>query len=409
MAVTTHESPEARSPVYSPQIFLALSSQIAQPNFFYRVILTDLISGDTQTFDCDPDPSGYLRFDAGPFAESFFTSQYIPMNTYGWQKSTGIRKIRINIGESYGSTPAYYAGSNSDWIVWNAVETYEQYPSFDITDYLYDVTVPNYVYLTSSYTTKAYADKSDYLYVLSKGAGDLKRLVVKTYDLAGVNDGIFFIDNPYESSTTYTDKYLCIDVGIKGLTNISSGLVTVNAGALPIIKATTGSYIVYECNPSGPGDPPLRQIKRYTIGCEPVYDIYTLHFLRRNGSFETIHFNKRSDFVIDKDETTWKSYPYKRVSNTYTYSRSTPLTRVLSTKTTETLKLNTDWLTSAQVDLYTELFDSPLVYLDNGSTLDYSVVRPVPSSYKRNKAWNEPMYSLQMDFVYAHSNFRQRV
>lgn len=405
MSVTVHQTPSAYSLVYSPNMFLALSNQIAQPNFVYRVIVTDLITSETQTYDVAQDPDGYCRFNATPFARRYFT-HYIQMNTYGWQRSNSIRKVRVNIGEYYGSTPAYTAGSNYDWICWNGVENVEDWCDYDSANYIYDKTVPNYKYLTSQLPAYAYDDRSDYFYVQTKGSGDLKRLRIRTYLPSGALEGEFYIDNPHEASTTYTDKYLCIDVGIKGLTNISSLLVTVNAGALPIIKTTTDHYIVAEANP-GAADPSFRDIKTYTVGCSPRFPIYTVHFLRKNGAFQTVHFDKRSDFSSTKQQEFYGVYPYARVGARYEYYRYTQFEKPTFTETKDKLILQTDWLTPDEIELYKELFDSPLIYLDLGSSTNYRVIKYTQDSYKINKSWNEPLFNLSAEFEYTNTNYRQ--
>lgn len=407
MAVTIHKQPLAYALAYNPLVFYAKSNQTAQPNFRYKVIATDLLSSETQTYWIDADPSGFCRFDAAPFVMSRFT-HYLPANLYGWQKSTSIRKIRVNIGEYYGTSPTYYAGSNYDWTCWNGVEDVGDFPTFNFTNYLYDATVPNYKYLTASIDTFAYPDRSDYLYVLTKGAGDLKFLIVKTYNSSGTLQGTYKIANPYEASTTYTDKYLCIDVGMKGLTNISSGLVTVMSGSFPINWNNVAYYDVSETNSTSP-DPATRGIKRLTVGCSPRYPIYTLHFLKNNGSFESVHFNKRSDFKSNKVEQRYSVFPYVADGiSDYSYSRGTVFSKVLSIEESTTLNLKTDMLSSNLVDLYKELFTSPLIFLDEGSSKGYSQVTFVDSSYKLNKAWNEKLYNIQADFLLMSTNYRQQ-
>lgn len=405
MAVTTLQSPQNYSPVYNPQIFLASSTQTAQPNFLYRIILTDLITSETQTYDVPADPDGYCRFNASTFAKSRM-EHYCPINVYGWQVVDGVRKIRINIGEVYGTTPTYYAGSNNDWITWNAIENTEDFPDFDYLNYLYTDSAANYKYLTSQFTANTYEDRSDLFYVFTKTANDLLYLTIKTYDCSGNLLGFYKIENPYYSSTNYQEKYLCIDVGWKGLENISASGVTVVSGTLPIVNSNVCYYDVGETN-SMVADPSIRQIKRYYVGCERVYDVYTIHFLRKNGAFESVHFSKRSDFQFTKEQNTYKRYPYERSGSTYLYSRSTIIERTLSTEIGTIYKLNTDWLTSEMVDLYQELFSSPVIYLDLGPSIGYLPLKYVINTYTLNKAWNEPLFQLQADFMLTHNNYRQ--
>ena len=73
MAITSLVTPSAFMPAYNPQWFKSSSTQTAQPNFVYTVVLTDVISGATVTKNIDPDPNGRLVFDAGSFSEQYIT------------------------------------------------------------------------------------------------------------------------------------------------------------------------------------------------------------------------------------------------------------------------------------------------------------------------------------------------
>lgn len=407
MAITVHQTPSAYSPVYNPQMFLATSSQVAQPNFIYRVIVTDLITSESQTYDIYADPDGYCRFNASPFASNYF-NHYLPINTYGWQLDTGIRKIRVNIGEYYGSTPTYYAGSNVDYIMWDGIEDVQDFCDYSQANYLYDSTVPRYRYLTNTLNSYAFDDRSDYFYALTKGSGDLQYLSVATYNSAGAQLGYYKIANSFAASSTYTDKYVCIDVGLKGLSNIGSGAVTVISGTYPIITANVAYYDIGETNIGGIVTSGGRAIKRYTVGCSPRFPTFTVHFLRKNGSFQTVHFAKRSEFSTNKDEKTVGKYPYQRVSNTYIYKRSTEFEKTISVITTDNFTLNTDWLSSDEVELYKELFDSPLIYLDEGSSNQYRVIKYTQNSYKLSPSYDSNLVNLRADFSFTNKNYRQR-
>jgi hypothetical protein len=138
MAVTVQSQPAIYVPSYNNQWFVATSTQVAQPNFKYRVVMTDLISGYTITEDYNPNPSNELEIDVSKFSELNMLN-YLPANQYGWKKCIGAsRKIRVNIGEYYGTTPAYYAGSNIDYIVWNGALELFDFSTYLVTDYVYD-------------------------------------------------------------------------------------------------------------------------------------------------------------------------------------------------------------------------------------------------------------------------------
>lgn len=390
MSVAVSQQPQNYTPGYSPQWFTALSDQIAQDDFSYTVVCTDLITSETQTYEIPQRPDGYCVFDAGPFAESRLT-HYIPKNETGWKLATGIRKIRVNIGETYGGV--YASGADIDYQVWNAVSDHKDYPSFDYNDFVY-ATGGNEIVLSSTLRDKTFEDRSNYLYVLTEG-DSFAQLTIETFLVDGSAGTTSFIPNPYATSTNYREKYLCIDVGHKGLTNISPSLVT---GAFPVLNETVAYYKLYS-------DSELIKIIDYE--CEHKYDVYAVHYLKKNGAFQTLNFSKRSDFEIKKQVTSYKKSPYELESGEYVYDPSEHVERVLSTLSTHGLKLNTDWLTPEEVESHQDLIDAPLVYLDLG-LVDYIPLKVVTNSYKLNKRYNERMFSLSVDFEYAYDNTRQR-
>lgn len=407
MAITVSQEPEDYTPCFSPQIFTALSNQVAQPNFTYTVVVTDMITTENKTYQIPKRPDNYLVFDAATFAKSYLTSHYIPKNVYGWQQSDSIRKIRVNIGETYGSTPVYTAGSNIDYIVWNAAISHEEWPNYDPSDYVY-TNPSDIVYLTPGYDDVTYENRSNFLYALTTSNLDIDAIRIRTYDESGNQINNSLIANPWTASTTYTDKYLAIDIGHKGLSNIASGDVS---GSFPILTNAAFYYDVYDRYISGfggGGSPIYTEtlLKRYYIKCEHKHTVHTIHYLAKNGRFETIHFAKRSDQDFTADKNYYKQLTWEMTSGVYSYDPTSPQERISSVETKEKLRLSTDWLSQEMIDEYYEIISSPYCYLDLG-TSNYRAVRCVSNSYKVNKKWNETLFSLQLDFELAHSNHSQ--
>jgi hypothetical protein len=400
MSVSISQQPEDYTPGYNPQLFVGLSNQVASDNFVYTVEITDLITSDSIQYQIAKDPNDdRCYFDAMPFVENYL-KHFMPGNQLGWMKVTdGIRKIRVNIGETYGTTGAeiHYPGTDIDYIVWNGVVDYLEFPNYEQDDYLYyAASGSNLVYLTANIDEYTYENKSSYLYVLTSQPGDVLSVTFETFDHQGASLDTLTTTNPYEASSTYTDKYLCINVGP----------IALEAGG--IWSNQVASYSVSDSVLTGA--PPAGTIttrKTFYINCACEYEVYTVHFWAKNGGFETIHFNKRSDTVLRKQETTYQVNPYTRSGGTMSYSRSSPTKKVLGSSRTETLRLCTDWLSEEQIELYEQILDSAYIYLDTES-LDFPLLTLNTNSYERFKKANEPLFQLTMDFEYSHKNHRQR-
>lgn len=408
MAITQLQSPDAYTPASNAQRWVASSTQTAQPNFAYTVIITDNVSSTPQIYQIPPNPvTGQLVFDGQPFVERFL-EHFIPINLYGWQRATGVRQITVNIGETYGSPAAYHAGANASYKVWNAVEDYLRFPDYDLDDYVYDARTQKFTYLSSNLNCFTYTNKSDYFYALTSQVGDILKLRVETFNSAGASIGEYDITNPHQGSANYRDKYLCIDIGYKGLLNIPALQVTVITGTYPIITASVASYTVSDISISvTPAQSNVTLLKTVTVGCEPKFDVYTFHYLRKNGAFEPIHFTKRSEETISTDKSTYKKIPFVHTTGVSAYTRSTGVDQQLDASTQKRLKLRTNWLSPAAIAVHQELIDSPYIYLDDSSTYGYPRMNCLKSSYKITKR-SDGLANLEVEFEYAHQNHRQR-
>lgn len=435
MAVSTLASPASYTPAYNPQWFLCSSSQSAQPNFRYRLVITDIISGESVTKDVDADPSGYLKYDNGSFAEQYI-EQVNPANLYGWQLNTGaVRKIRVNVGEVYGATPTYYAGSNTDYIVWNGSldllsNTVRDMQNYVYTDYKYSQA--NNIQLITNNRNEDYtwspssnpehysnpetvtANRSSYLTFLCSASGDVEKIRVIGYDASGNSLGSTLIGNiNYSGGTTYTNKYFFIDVGYDGLNNMPSGSVL--SGTYPIPVSTYDYWIVYDESSwlptsTPPAQPYVYPLKRYNLVCEPRFDVITLHYLTPEGNFETQAFNKLSLRTTEANKTYYSKLPYSISQDlsgiTYTYGSQ--IENSLSSTSKDKMTINTGWLEEYEVEQLKDIISAPIVYADEGNSRGYLAVKVLTNSLKIEKKYNSKLLSVSLDIEYTFTNVRQR-
>lgn len=423
MAVTLITIPASYTPGFNPQWFKCSSTQTAQPNFRYRIVFTDLISGGTVTKDQDADPSGFLDLDASPFCKQYLT-QPVPYGNYGFQLNTGaIRKIRVNVGEVYGATPTYYAGANTDYIVWNGAIDFLERQAYNYQNYLYDGVVnsrpafitnmknANYDGVLDSdvafyYNDEKTVNKSSYAYCLSSGNLDLQFIKIVGFNSAGTQIATTTIANTNSSGTTYTNKYVYIDLGYKGLLNMPSGQVV--AGTYPIPVSTYDYWEVYDVSawvpsiglPIGPNMFPIRKIYKE---CEPRFDVVSVHYLSPEGSYETCLCKKLS---LRKTQVN-KSY-YSKLPYTYgAYNYSSAVENGLTSNERYQMTLNTDWLEEYEAKQYRDIMSSTSVFIDQGDTGGWIAVKVLNNSYEEKKKYNSSMISIQIDVEFAHINPRQ--
>lgn len=428
MAVTVQSQPQAYHPVYNPQWFVATSTQTAQPNFRYTVVLTDLVSSASVTKDVDPDPNGWCRLDVGSFAEQYMT-QVCPSNLYGFQLNTGgIRKIRVNIGETYGTTPTYYAGSNIEYIVWNASLPFLEMQSYDYTNYVYDRGSSRLRYLTSvpaknsGYTygntgagasyfneDKTYSGRSTYLYAITALPGtydNLEEITVVCYDAAGNTIGTTVVGNPYAASATYTDKYVFIDIGYDGLANMPAGQILSGTNPIPISQASY--YDIRDTNTGVGAGASASLIKRIYVVCEPKFDLVGLHYIGTQGQFDTQVCAKLSTRNSESTKNFYSKLPYSYSGYDVVYNYTSAVENVQTATHKDKITVNTDWLEVWEASKLKEAISSPICYADLGSSSGYVAVKMMTNTYTEKKKYNEQMFFATFDLEYAHTNIRQR-
>lgn len=409
MSITVISSPtdvpyRTYIPSYNNQWFVGSSTQIAQPNFKYTIVVTDVISGDTITESYSANPSGIVEFDASKFSE-LLMSNYIPINTYGWQLNDSIRKIRVNIGETYGSTPTYYVGANVDYHVWNGSLEMLKFSQYNSYTYVYSVdvnpSINNPVLLSDLKDDTTFSNRSNFLYFMVKvGTTDLPKIIIKTYKVNGAYYTTSTIPNPFNTSATYLDNMVCIGVGKKDLDNISSGLVT---GTYPILDSQVDRYEIL-CQITTEISPFI--IKKYKIKCSPRFDVYTLHYLSTTGAFETLNCSKVTELNSTKTSSTFKRSPWSNVSNVMTLDYSVAVEQAVVVSVQNGLKLTSDWVTKDELLKFKDLFSSPDVKLDLGTSQGYASVKVTNGNYISKN--NDKLKNLTFDLLFTHNNQRQK-
>jgi hypothetical protein len=404
MAVTLIQTPSTTkaTPAYNENWFIAESDQTGQPNFKFTVSIIDVNTGTTWTEQIEPVyGTNRIYFDAGAYAEKYMVN-FFEGNTYGWQMCTdAYRPIDVKIGETYGTPPTYYSGSNTTHFVWNAGLDTQTFAYYNADNYVFNELIPNYVFLTSVDSTyKVFDDRSNYLYFLGTVGNitDLPYITITTYDANGGFIGTSTIDRPSYSTGNYSDQYQCIDIGVKGLTNIPSGLVS---GAYPIITSSVASYQL-----SIPASPRPLKLGTFTITCNPRYTVYTLHYLNQKGGYDTLHCNKVSEKTSTKTATTFKRNTWNEVSNVMTYNPSMMLEKTQGITVTDSLKLNSDWLTQEEFDRHRDLFASTDIRLDLGSSTPNIAVKITNGNYIQKNS--DRLRMLSFDLSYTFNNHRQR-
>jgi len=419
MAITLIHTPYPVMSAFNNNYYELFSTNVNQSGFKYliRVTITTNIPTATtvQNYELTPETGQNGFFDASVIT-SLIPLQPLPNTVFvagtTFQKRT-LATITVEFAEYYNGTPQPY-NVNDNFLTWDASK---------LTTQLYKV-YPNYAYWIEAVETPlkpikesmiqnleteyVYENSSTYFSHLDYAGGYVFSYIIKVYNSTGVLQTVSSINNPYNGSPLWQDGHLLMDVGMSSLRNM-----TPSAGTNPILPSGIDFY--YTLTVTTNGGNTQYEVKKYIPKCEPVFNPYVVHYKSRLGSWETALFDKSSSKALDRD---LKQYGvYTRINanqlqgSQYTnpiYASSTD--RVMNITTTTVYNLNTGWLSEAEVEKYSDLFDSPQIYLEVNlpdANVHFEMLA-VPNTYVINKRYNKKRYNLSMSFRIANKENRQR-
>lgn len=394
MALTIHTEPQELTPAYKSQIFTALSDQIAQPGFKYMVTVT--VNGDTAntyTKEIFQRPDGWLVFDAMEWVKNYI-EHYFEFDgiNLGYPINIATNKsvsVEVVISE-YGISP--FDSETITYEAFDACLTDADFRNYDFADYLF-------------------AGTSGF-YFLSKNIQ-----TITPDPRITLNQPLFlhFINN-------YTDPINSIAITLRrggstiDLVSIASLPAPVNT--YDILQLYVGTQIFSGATPQV-GDvvrvdflnSVATSLLRWSYTIQDVcskFQDYVIYYLDRDGNILPFHFEYKSteDFTkkvntvkLNKDTLNTTTGEYG--SNTYDREE-----HVISTAIESTLELNTGWINETQNLQLKDLFDSPIVYLWDGSTLkSCKVANP---TFTRKLKVNEKLFNYTITIDLGITETRQR-
>ena len=394
MALVVHTEPQELTPAYNSQIFTALSDQIAQPGFKYMVEV--VVNGDTAntyTKEILQRPDGWLVFDAMEWVKNYIEHYFefdginlaYPINI-ATNKSVSVEVV---ISE-YGISP--FDSETITYEAFDACLTDADFRNYDFADYIFAGTTG--------------------FYFLSK---NIKTITPDPRITLNQPLFLHFINN-------YTDPINSIAITLRrggstiDLVSIASLPAPVNT--YDILQLYVGTQIFSGATPQV-GDvvrvdflnSVATSLLRWSYTIQDVcskFEDYVIYYLDRDGNILPFHFEYKSteDFTkkvntvkLNKDTLNTTTGEYG--SNTYDREE-----HVISTAIESTLELNTGWINETQNLQLKDLFDSPIVYLWDGSTLkSCKVANP---TFTRKLKVNEKLFNYTITIDLGITETRQR-
>lgn len=410
MALTNLSSPDTHTPCFNPQTFCFSSTNTAQPNFTYHVILT--IDGDTITRDVDAHPTDdKFYFDAQKNVESYCNNEiYDTILDFQYSLDGAIMKVEWSVQEKYGTTPSLQgAATTGTYYVWNASYKTLDFPSFSYA------TTGSTKDLSSLTDTIHFEQKWLFKYMHDGFSTTVIRyLYIDAYDSAGVNIQASILENQFYIGVIYQAKYWMINISPYGLNNFA-GIITSKSVPLDdVIPANTSYYTMRFYNTT-----PVPCSSGYQVNisefCSIGYDRYVLHYLNKLGGYDSFTFGKLNRRTFENKKSSYKKFPLRNLSNVYTYLTSDSDEVNYATTVKNKLILNSDFVTDAQMRQLTDLFNSPSVYLETpddpnevGDQRKLIAVKLTNNQFEEKQKVNDKIFNVTVEVEYLFEDSRQR-
>ena len=409
MAVGILQIPALHEPVYNKLWFVVSGSNSTQPNYKIIALIKDLGGNTIAKLKQPTDPTYTTKaaFDIHRVLESYVTHT-IDIGADRITRATGnYTAYTVEFGEEYGATPAeyYYTTETATQIAVNIALSPREYLSFDATAYTVGGSTRKFLNRFKG-TRKIFTTTKAFLYFMQEmnNATSLVTTVgVTAYDVAGNTLATTEITQPYDgTSDDHTQLYFP-----SGPTNLNliPALQLTSGTAGSVIPANT-SYYTIQVNFDGTAQ--YGEILRYEIidNCSK-YANYPIYWLGQFGNVEVYNFNRRSDIVNNIERSNFKTaLGGFLTSTTYGYGIGDRQETQYNTEVTQSVTVNTDNLSEAEMQLMAELAQSPQVWSYEDGALIPIIVTDTTFNYKKKA--NDKIFNFTMTFNYSSTLELQR-
>jgi hypothetical protein len=289
--------------------------------------------------------------------------------------------------------------------VWNGVQSLTDWLDFDHTDFTINTASTTKRFLTSAPSTRyVNTDQSAWLhYIVTDKFATMYE--IKAYSEADAGGSLLatgIVTSPFATASTYDERFWRIPVGPYDITNIDASLMSASTPTTVLNGAK--SYVIRLLNTS------LVQVSEaVTFNLDQQcskYEPVRLHWLNKLGGIDSLNFNLKS---IDKTDVKRESYQQQHhtfTGFTYDYTKASRGQVDYDIKMTETLKVNTDYLTEAESIWMEDLFTSPVVYRElNNELISMNITG---KSIQKKTSLNDKLMQYSFDLNYSLTNRRQR-
>ena len=382
MALVISQTPQAYTPAYNEQIFVALSNQIAVADFYYLVNF-QIGSSIIYTKKILQRPDGYCVFDAIEVVKNYIKHSFNPTVTGVTYATDSAVNVTVYIKEFYSN--AVQSTYTYNYVAWNACLDANTFSTFDYNMYvsghsrIYFLSPNETEFLVPNKVIDIKADNWLHFFRYT-----FNYVIFYLYDYRGFIKGSITKTFPSGNYIHYINAGAKVWNG-SGVTPIAGDIVVM------VFEGDDDSY---------------SNTFTFAEVCSKSVQ-YNVYYYKRNGAIGFKTFELVSQETMTKKTNTVRMNTKTLTSGVYsapTYKREK---NVVSTISQKSITLNTNWITEQQAIELNELFDSPMVWLQL-ETGAYYPITITDNSYKFSKHVNDKLFNYSITAEYDNQETRQR-
>jgi hypothetical protein len=406
MSVSILQSPAAYTPAYNDNVFVVTSDHVnSEANFKY--IADVIVNGQTFRLSVYPHPTYKTGvFNIGRIVENYITNTLTTDASF--QENVGsLVGYTVQFGEEFGlsssGTTVYSNQTSSSKTVWSGVIDFLPYSSYSYTNYVSGSSAANV--LTSAPSSGVIRDNEKaWLSVLNESSGTIYYAKIQTYDSSSNLIQTVRVKNNYQALTSTNSAFVRFSTGTDNLNDIpSSGVIT---GSLPIITASVARYSVVFETFAGTAK---TNTYWYTVDNTCTKNnTYRFHFLNKLGGWDSFTFIRADKKKLNITRSSYKTNQSDMLtSTTYGYTAKSPNMIDYNIKLTESIRVQSDWISESTCDWLSELYTSPQVYVED-STYGFVAVNILNNTYDFKQEATDKLFNIEIEFRYSYDQYRQR-
>ena len=397
MAVTIYDQPQLIAPAGNPLVFTFSSDQTAQDNFSF-IVEVYINSTLRLTQEVFRQFSTLGRIDVSEAVQSTLSSPLVVDGSLTTLYESAINEYYIVVYEKYGATPVIEASDTSNTVIgFNGSLRHQDFINFNYQEYNADSDNP----LTPGVLFLSYWPRAKKYF-----CGLDERIFVGIF-CTGTN--IYARARVYDINNNLLDGDI-ISAALTDLTvfDVSPSTIVANS---TITQGTfdSGAYYTIETMQLGLMPPVFNvtsEVFRIDIDTEcKRYETRRLHWLNKFGVWDSFTFT-----LVSIDSTTVQSYGYQREKGvwdgtSYTYPLYQGEKVDFAKTSSDQLTLNSDWISEdVQQWLVKDLFESPVVYLEQNNGTEFEPVKVTNTSYqlktRRRDGLIQEQISIERTYTY---------